>query len=355
VTSDRLHTGRKSKVAHIVPSLDIGGVEIAIKRSFTKMQLRFDYRVFTVRRKGTLQCGQQSVLRLLWDFIRERWRPDVVVTSLWWAHPFGYLLQLAGVRWLAFFHNSKAMHSVENVVVFWAWRKADGLLADSPASAKFMGRRIARPCDVVPYVFEPPLPAGKPPERDIDIVWVGRNSTQKRPDLARDFIRALARQVRGGRLAFVVGGSAPDFVQSLGAETGWDVSLFVSLDHGAVLDIQRRSRFYLLVSDFEGMSMSTIEAIQAGCVAVVRPVGEIPQYLDAKSAVLIANDSSEEIDRAARAVAAMWNDAATMGRLRSNAQANLQSLPLYADALALALQCQLAEGELPAPHDSSDH
>jgi len=337
VTPDCQQPGRKLKVAHILPSLDIGGVEIAVKRSFEAMQLRFDYRVFTVRRKGSLECGQRSVLRLLLGCIRNQWRPDVVVTSLWWGHPFGYLLRLAGIRWLAFFHNSRAMHAVENVVVHWAWRKADGLLVDSPASAAFMRQRIDRPCSVVPYIFEPPLSLKEPRERDIDIVWVGRNSSQKRPDLARDFVRALSCSIPNGRLAFVVGGSAPDFMEKLGMETGWDVSVFVSLDHDAVLDILRRSRFYLLVSDFEGMSMSTIEAIQSGCVAVVRPVGEISQYLDSSSAVLIENGSSEEINRVAGIVAEMWNDTATTDRLGSRAQVNLHALPHYADALAMAL------------------
>jgi glycosyltransferase involved in cell wall biosynthesis len=352
VSSDRQQHGRKLKVAHILPSLDIGGVEIAVKRSFESMQLRFDYRVFTVRGRGSLDCGQRSVLRLLWGCIRKQWRPDFVITSLWWAHPFGYLLRLAGIRWLAFFHNSKAMHSVEHVVVHWAWRNADGLLVDSPASAAFLSQGMARPSSVVPYIFEAPLPAREPQERDIDVVWVGRNSTQKRPDLARDFIRALSRHVRGGRLAFVVGGSAPDFMQKLATETGWNVSVFVSLDHDAVLDILRRSRFYLLVSDFEGMSMSTIEAIQSGCVAVVRPVGEIAQYLDSSSAVLIENESPEEINRIARVVADLWNDMATTERLRSRARSNLQALPLYADALAMALQGQLPAAQ--ALTDSSD-
>lgn len=334
----------KLKVAHLLPSLDIGGVEIAVQRSFGKLQSSFDYRVFTVRRKGSLECGQRGILRLLWGHIRNRWRPDVVVTSLWWAHPFGYVLRCLGVHWVAFFHNSASMHALEDIVVHWAWRKADDLLVDSEASAQFLGGRISRPCSVVPYIFDLPLPANEPAQRDIDMVWVGRNSAQKRPDLARDFVRALSRYIPKGRLVFVVGGSAPEFIQKLGVETGWEVSVFVSLDHDAVLDILRRSRFYFLVSDFEGMSMSTIEAVQSGCVAVVRPVGEISQYLDSASAVLIGNESAEEIDRAAKAVAALWNDAATTERLSNKAQANVQALPRYVDALASALRRQVPSG-----------
>jgi glycosyltransferase involved in cell wall biosynthesis len=339
--------GRTLKVAHILPSLDIGGVEIAVKRSFEMLQSKFDYRIFTVRRRGSIECGQRSVLRLLWGHIRNRWRPDVVVTSLWWAHPIGYLLRFFGVRWLAFFHNSRSMHAVEDVVVHWAWSNADDLLVDSDASARFLGRRISRPSSVVPYIFDRSTSVNEAASRDIDVVWVGRNSTQKRPDLARQFFRALSRSIPRARLAFVVGGSAPDFLRELGAETGWDVSVFVSLDHDAVLDILGRSRFYLLVSDFEGMSMSTIEAIQSGCVAVVRPVGEISKYLDSNSAVLIENDSATEIDRAARAVAAAWNDRATTDRFRRAAQAKVQALPRYVDALVLALQRQsaLARGD----------
>ncbi len=337
-------TDRKMKVAHILPSLNIGGVEIAVKRSLAQLQRHFDYRVFTVRGRGCLECGQRSILRLLWNIIRNQWRPEVVVTSLWWAHPFGYALRFFGVRWLAFFHNSRAMHSVENGIVHWAWRKADGLLVDSTATAMFLGRRISRPSTVVPYIFEPEHVVDESRKRDIDLVWVGRNSRQKRPDLARDFVRALSRHGTRGRLAFVVGGSAPEFTKELGAETGWDVSVFVSLEHGAVLDILARSRLYLLVSDFEGMSMSTIEAIQSGCIAVVRPVGELPQYLDSSSAVLIEDGSAEAIDRAARAVAALWADTATTDRLRAKARTGVHALPHYVDTLTAALRLESVSG-----------
>jgi hypothetical protein len=99
-----------------------------------------------------------------------------------------------------------------------------------------------------------------------------------------------------------------------------------------------RSRFYLLVSDYEGMSMSTIEAVQAGCVAVVRPVGEIGHYLDRASAIFVEDVSPEGIQRAAEAVCALWNDSEDAATLSARARAALSRVPHYVDALSRVLQ-----------------
>ncbi len=328
-------------VAHIVPSMSHGGVEIGIERSLREMQTAFDYRVFTVRRRGSLKCNQQGVLRLLWSYIRAEWRPTIVITSLWWAHPFGRLFQAFGIRWIAFFHNSKAAHKLDSWVLQWTWLQADARLVDSQTTGEFMTQVSVRPFRVVPYIFAATGMTHGVEQRDIDLVWVGRNARQKRLDLLREFLVAMSKRIRNGRCALIIAGSPPDFVEGLSGETGWDVQKYLSLDHEKVLGILRRSRFYLLFSDFEGMSMSTIEAIQAGCVAVVRPVGEIDRYLDQESAVFIRGTSSDEIDRAADAVTKLWSDSGAQRLLVERAQSKVRALPDYVTAFTAAISAEL--------------
>jgi glycosyltransferase involved in cell wall biosynthesis len=325
------------RVAHVVPALNIGGVETAIERSLSEMRVRFDYRVFTVRGRGVLSCDQRGVLTLLLHALRGSWRPQIVITSLWWAHPFGMLLSVCGVRWLAFFHSGSFAHSIDRRMLAWAWRNADERLVDSQATAEFMGASLRQSYDVVPCVFDAKHTQEHAGERDIDVIWVGRNSKEKRLDLVCDFVRALAARIPAGRFALVVAGSVPEFVSRLSAETGWDVDVFSSVSRDRVLALLSRSRFYLLVSDYEGMSMSTIEAVQAGCVAVVRPVGEIPRYLDAQSAIMIRDAAAQSIAHAAGRVVDSWHDRRAQRDLCERAQSQLKTIGRYVDALTTVI------------------
>ena len=113
------------RVAHIVPAMLIGGVEVAIARSHPHLNESVDYRVYYVRQRGSLECSQRHVSSLVRSVLTGSWRPDVVVTSLWWAHPFGRLLRRFGATWIAFFHNCGFTGSVQRLILQSAWRKAD--------------------------------------------------------------------------------------------------------------------------------------------------------------------------------------------------------------------------------------
>ncbi len=54
------------RVAHIVPAMYIGGVEVAIARSHEYLNESIDYRIYYVRNRGSLDCGQRHVLTLVW-------------------------------------------------------------------------------------------------------------------------------------------------------------------------------------------------------------------------------------------------------------------------------------------------
>ena len=40
----------KPKVAHIIPSMNYGGVEVAIQKSLKDLNKNFDYKIFTVKK-----------------------------------------------------------------------------------------------------------------------------------------------------------------------------------------------------------------------------------------------------------------------------------------------------------------
>ena len=135
---------KKIRVAHIVPSLDIGGVEIGILKSRIALQDKLDYRVFFVKKEGSLTVTQLSVFRLLFEILKGSWKPDVVITSLWWSHPFGWLLRSRNRTWIAFFHSAAYAHSIDRIIQKWAWRNADKCIVDSNATAKILQNTLYR-------------------------------------------------------------------------------------------------------------------------------------------------------------------------------------------------------------------
>ena len=124
------------KVFHFVSSLDIGGVEIAIMKSLPDLRQKIDISVFHVRRHGSLEVGQMP----WWGALKNIFvaRPHVVITSTWWAHPFGLLFKLVGIRWVCFIHNAGVTHTIDRIVCTSSIRFADKVATDSDQAATFV-------------------------------------------------------------------------------------------------------------------------------------------------------------------------------------------------------------------------
>lgn len=326
----------KMKVAHVLPGLDVGGVEVAVQRSLAELSASYDYRLFYVRRHGGLELGQRHVSFLLWNLLRGSWRPDAVLTSLWWAHPFGWILKCCGIRWFAFFHSAGFSGRLNRFVLSWAWRRADERLADSRATAAAMGQTAAARCRLVPYRFRDASVPGSWSSRCIDIIYTGRNAPVKRLDLLARFVWALASRVPSGRAVFAVAGAAPDTLADL-HPPGWCVEVVVDLPNERVRELLREARFFVLLSEHEGMSMSTVEAIDAGCVPIVRPVGEIPSYLGSDYCFIAQDVSPHGLDQLADMVAAHWRDEVVADAIVPKAIRSLERFPGYVESIKAAL------------------
>ncbi len=324
---------KKIRVAHIVPSLDIGGVEIGILKSRIALQDKLDYRVFFVKKEGSLTVTQLSVFRLLFEILKGSWKPDVVITSLWWSHPFGWLLRSRNRTWIAFFHSAAYAHSIDRIIQKWAWRNADKCIVDSNATAKILQNIVTRCCEIIPFIFpyESTNKAWK--NRSIDIAWVGRNSTVKRLDLFLLLMRNLKPLMPQCRAVIVIAGPANSDLLNLSIESDGQVEVIQNADNETVMRILEDSRFYVLTSDREGMSMSTVEAIQSGCLPVVRPVGEIASYVNHDCGVLIDNISREGLLLVAETVAALNQDPEKASEMQGRAQHAINILPKYTQSL----------------------
>lgn len=266
------------KVFHFVPSLDIGGVGIAIEKSLSDLRQKLDISIFYARRRGSLDVGQMPWWGALKNILVDR--PDVVITSLWWAHPLGLLFKLVGVRWVCFIHSSRFAHFIDRWVCISSIWFADQVAADSDQSEAFVcSIKKSVYVRVIPYVFPlPPWVTTVERSRN-SFIYVGRNAKEKRMDLVVGFFEHLLTTFRGVTCRFAIAGDVPIAVLRLTESFGKRVVVESNLSNSEVLYRLCASEYFVVLSDFEGFCMAANEAVQAGCFVIYRDVGEIKKYV----------------------------------------------------------------------------
>ena len=199
----------KKKIIHIVPSLQVGGVEIGIQNSFNVLNEYFDYRIIYVVSHGCLKINQCSIAKYLFLLIlRKTELPDIVITSLWKAHPLGALLKILGIKWIAFFHNTKAAHIIDGFIQEMSWTHASHRFVDSAETGKFLCKKLKKNFFIIPYIFTR-LASNNFEKKDIDFIWVGRNSPVKRIDILINFIKLLELKLEKIKIYIIVANGIP--------------------------------------------------------------------------------------------------------------------------------------------------
>ncbi len=266
------------KVFHFVPSMDIGGVEIAISKSLPDLKQRLDISVFYVKCRGNLDVGQMPWWRSFKNIFYAR--PDVVITSLWWAHPFGFLFRLAGIRWICFMHSSQSIHFIDQLVCVLAIWFSSEIATDSDQATAFV-RSIKKTANVhiVPYIFSLPPEVRRVERVKNAFIYVGRSTKEKRMDLVSGFFRYLLETLPTVTCRFVIAGNIPTDVLNLIDTFGKRVVVDLNISNSDVLQRLCQSEYFVVLSDLEGFCMAAYEAVQAGCFIIYRDAGEIKNYV----------------------------------------------------------------------------
>jgi glycosyltransferase involved in cell wall biosynthesis len=99
--------------------------------------------------------------------------------------------------------------------------------------------------------------------------------------------------------------------------------------HGEITEFAQHASFYLQTSEYEGMAMSVVEAMQMGLVPVVTSVGEIGSYCrNGYNAVIVESERQTVQD-----VIQLLHSTDQYLALRSAAIATWDDKPLYRDAV----------------------
>jgi len=241
-----------------------------------------------------------------------------------------------------FLHVAHDVHLVDKVVNKIAMQLSDAMWADSSVTLKQrVPRRIQRRGRVISFSLKPCiLPESRDPAPRF-IFW-GRLNAQKGLERALKLFATTSKRRHVARFTIIgLDGGMEEDLRMLVSELGMgeQVTLKGPMPQDEIVCYAAQSSFYLHTSRNEGMAMSVVEAMQAGLVPVVTPVGEFARYCqDGQSAIFAYNDVS-----AANAVLALLSEPERYRRISRAAAEFWQEKPLYRDDF-LAAAKELIEG-----------
>jgi glycosyltransferase involved in cell wall biosynthesis len=187
-----------------------------------------------------------------------------------------------------------------------------------------------RKVSVVPNAVAPPRRL--PPAKEIAslqgafiVLWAGRFSPEKRPELAVETARRVRETTDAVRFLLAGSGSLRDSVLALIRE--YDL-----VDDVCVLSAPYRdyeayvpySQVLLMTSEMEGAPLAILEASACGVPTIATSVGGIPELVVDGETGYLLDDSSEFPIRAAERIVALERDRELATRLGDAAQARAE-------------------------------
>jgi glycosyltransferase involved in cell wall biosynthesis len=178
------------------------------------------------------------------------------------------------------------------------------------------------------------------------ILFVGRLSQQKRPDVALRILAAVRRSFPGAELHVVGGGPDEAEVRRLAEELGLGDGLRLLGRRDDIPELLARADCVLLTSDYEGCPLTVLEAMAASVPVVATRVGGVPELVADGETGLLAD--AGDVARLAASVERILGDQALAARLgaaaRSRAAANFSRDRMQEQTFALYSQLGLDLG-----------
>ena len=307
------------RVAHIVPSMNVGGVEMAIYRTSAALNKEFEYNVYCVKSQGNIVAGQLKLRDYIKALVRFQHKPDVVVTSLWWSHPIGFISTFFGVRWVVFLHSSGFASFPDWLFTRLAVLIAKHFFYDSGKTAKTLLGKKSESAHFIPcFTIDHRIPPKFRVETDVDVIWAGRNSPEKRLDLIADIASRVLSIRPSTRVSFYVVGSQFAEFDVLRSKYSNCVSLIYNSAPDAALHAFQNSKIALCLSDYEGFSMSTAEAAFSGNLIAARDVGDLHSYLPRVETVWLESLDEVGLNDFAQKLCRLLDDRASLSDRRES-------------------------------------
>ena len=337
----------QKKIVHLVPYDGIGGVETAARSMKNVQHEIIDFRVIYIFRAAVVSSQRWAAFIPL-DLLSALSRLvsshlDVLIVSLWRSAIVGILAKCLKPRLklVVFIHDTVDAHWLDFILTRLAISFAHEVWADSHASLRQRFSNLTPgKCRIISFVtrrFEA-LPVR---EVSPDFIFWGRIHAKKGVDRALWIFAEILKQQSAARF-WIIGpdGGVLRFMQHLCRSLGLTDKVFF-LGEATIAEIvahARNASFYIQASEYEGMAMSVVEAMQLGLVPVVTPVGEISSYCShGVNSLIISSDRQIVAD-----VVNLLNDNLNYQAMRVSAIAAWKDRELYHDSVLKACMELLA-------------
>ncbi len=344
------------RILHLLPQDGIGGAEVAARsgvRDDGTLRVHFLQRAradapplarFVTHGTSDSSFSPHAIREAL--AVARAAPPDLILVSMWRCTPAALALKAAFPRvpLVLMFHCHRVVSLPDRLGASVLRRVARECWADSPAT---LAARLGDAADegrVVSFVLAAPDPVTSPAPRPHFVFW-GRLIAAKGLDRALRVIGAL--RARGVAARFTIvgpdeGEGAALKAQAADLRIADAVTFAGASDRAGIAQAAAEASFYLQPSRFEGMAMSVVEAMSAGLVPVVTPVGGIADYArDGENALVYDGDDAEGV--AAR-VAALLAHPTRFGAMREAAIATFAGRGTYADSIRANARAALERG-----------
>ncbi len=291
----------KKKVVHIIHNLEIGGVETAVLSSLESLNQSYDFTLVCIGSikplvlskvspeiiKNTLEIN--SISRIInFIYILKKKSPfDIVISSLWKAHLFHFILNffVPIKKSVIFLHSGQFAHFFDKLGILLGIKIASEIWTDSDATSNFITPYNRSKKNIVKISFLLSHFLAKSHifknKNVTKFIFLGRLSKVKRLDLIIHFINELHKK----KLQVTLDIFGPD-------NSVWDtlksqidsLALNTSIKYRGSCSFEETQTVlsnydaFVLMSDYEGMSISTVQAMETGLLCFLRNVGEIANY-----------------------------------------------------------------------------
>ena len=309
---------KKNKIVHILPTFELGGVQTGVLYSLEEINKVYDYKVFVIGKadyEWLKPLSPELQSHIIYGGKTSPWtgwirayrnlkklQPDFIISSLWKSVWLSVIFRLLNrkVRLAGFFHSPSSPHFASTFFMTLLAKVQDTSFADSFATQQFLERFYKiKGSHIIPFVFSFPTNTRHRvfDPQDVRMAYFGRLSQPKGVDRSLEFCRLLKQE--GIRFKYDLFGEGPvETYEAKIKEMGLECEVSISRTLPLHLVTQKMAcyDFLLQLSNYEGMALAVVEAMNSGLVPIVTPVGEIKRYSkDGINAIWLEGDFDHDL------------------------------------------------------------